>query len=264
VLKLTAAELAELRDAFRERTEAGRNTKRGVRLKATPRPIRAPVKKPADGDILTTRDFAEVFAVSPRLVRQWADAGKLPLYRTLGGHLRFRWADVKQWLNQTSADRGGLMKRRKRRKKNDGATRDALDRLWQQSPDPAAIEDEATEDEATDELTSIWRQRFKNDAERALKRLQAKVKDRGYRLAYAGRTFGAPVTERTYYVIHADGHEPIQAFGDGSADLTLFDVCLWCEQATAQSPDLAGQSPAFHGVSGSSAGNGATPASPQP
>jgi excisionase family DNA binding protein len=55
------------------------------------------------GDILTTRVVAEVLAVSTRTVGHWADAGMLPCLRTIGGHQRYRWADVKRWLN-----RGGV------------------------------------------------------------------------------------------------------------------------------------------------------------
>jgi hypothetical protein len=88
----------------------------------------------------------------------------------------------------------------------------------------------ATEDEAVHKVNT-WRLRFDDDPERALNDLQAKVKELGYELAYAGRTFRAPITERTYYIIDTDKREPIDAFRDGEVDLPLLDVCLWSELA---------------------------------
>lgn len=43
---------------------------------------------------LTTGDVAALFAVTPETVAAWADAGKLPSFRTPGGHRRFLPADV--------------------------------------------------------------------------------------------------------------------------------------------------------------------------
>ena len=40
--------------------------------------------------MLTPRDVAERFAVDPKTVTRWAQAGKLPCIRTLGGHRRFK------------------------------------------------------------------------------------------------------------------------------------------------------------------------------
>jgi hypothetical protein len=87
------------------------------------------------------------------------------------------------------------------------------------------------EDEAADRVNSALRQRFEDDPEGALNDLRAKVNELGFQLAYAGRTFTAPVTERTYYIIDPEGREPIDAFRTGTADLTLLEVCLWSEQA---------------------------------
>jgi hypothetical protein len=89
----------------------------------------------------------------------------------------------------------------------------------------------ATEDEAADRVNMIWLPRLGDDPEGALDDLQARVKQLGYRLAYAGRTHGAPVIKRTYYIIDTDRREPIEAFEDGNVDLTLLDVCLWSELA---------------------------------
>lgn len=44
--------------------------------------------------ILTTRQVAELFAVHPTTVMAWADDGRLPHFRTPGGHRRYNRADV--------------------------------------------------------------------------------------------------------------------------------------------------------------------------
>jgi hypothetical protein len=104
----------------------------------------------------------------------------------------------------------------------------------------------ATEDGSADELLMIWQQRFAYDPAGALNDLTAMTKELGYELAYAGRTIGAPVTERTYRVINPDERKPITVFDDGEVDLTLLEVCLWSELAfkrgwrasPASQPDL--------------------------
>lgn len=40
--------------------------------------------------LLTPRQVAELFAVDPKTVTRWAQNGKLPTIRTIGGHRRFR------------------------------------------------------------------------------------------------------------------------------------------------------------------------------
>ena len=88
-----------------------------------------------------------------------------------------------------------------------------------------------TDDEAADSVNSVLPQRFEDDPEGALNDLRAKVNELGYQLAYAGRTFRAPVTERTYYIIDPEKREPIDALRNGAVDLTLLEVCVWSEQA---------------------------------
>jgi hypothetical protein len=89
----------------------------------------------------------------------------------------------------------------------------------------------ATEDEAADKVNTMWLPRLGDDPEGALHDLQARVKQLGYQLAFAGRTFGEPITKRTYYIIDTDKREPIAAFEDRNVNLTLLDVCLWSELA---------------------------------
>jgi MerR family regulatory protein len=98
-LTLTASELAEIRRAFRQRIATAPAPKRATRWKQkepSPKRQRDPKAAPAlvrepecvDGEILTPRVVAELFAVSPRTIRRWGDAGRLPSFRTVGGWRR--------------------------------------------------------------------------------------------------------------------------------------------------------------------------------
>jgi excisionase family DNA binding protein len=44
--------------------------------------------------LLTPKEVAQMFRVSPKTVARWARDGKLAATRTLGGHRRFRASDV--------------------------------------------------------------------------------------------------------------------------------------------------------------------------
>lgn len=54
-------------------------------------------------DILTARQVGDMFAVHPATVKAWAESGKLPGFRTPGGHWRFRRADVDALLTAGAA-----------------------------------------------------------------------------------------------------------------------------------------------------------------
>lgn len=54
--------------------------------------------------LLTPGDVARLFGVDPKTVSRWADAGKLQALRTLGGHRRYRAAEVHDLLSGTRAD----------------------------------------------------------------------------------------------------------------------------------------------------------------
>jgi len=49
-------------------------------------------------DILTTHQVAEKLGVNPVTVARWAKAGRLPAFRTAGGHRRIRKADLDRFL----------------------------------------------------------------------------------------------------------------------------------------------------------------------
>jgi excisionase family DNA binding protein len=56
--------------------------------------------------LLTPAEVATLFRVDPKTVTRWAKAGKLTSIRTLGGHRRFREAEVRALLDGTSTKSG--------------------------------------------------------------------------------------------------------------------------------------------------------------
>ena len=65
---------------------------------ATNRPINVPDPEA----LLTPSEVADLFRVNPKTVTRWARAGKISAVRTLGGHRRFRAAEVMKIYNETS------------------------------------------------------------------------------------------------------------------------------------------------------------------
>lgn len=53
-----------------------------------------------DDALLTPAEVASLFRVSPKTVTRWARSGKLTAMRTLGGHRRFRAAEVREFLSR--------------------------------------------------------------------------------------------------------------------------------------------------------------------
>lgn len=56
---------------------------------------------------LTSSDVAVLFGVTAETVKNWADGGRLPHFKTPGGHYRFRREDVEPLLASTSAAEDG-------------------------------------------------------------------------------------------------------------------------------------------------------------
>lgn len=56
--------------------------------------------------ILTTSKVAEKFGVVPQTVIGWANSGRLPYFRTPGGHRRYLLTDVEALLASTRSERG--------------------------------------------------------------------------------------------------------------------------------------------------------------
>jgi excisionase family DNA binding protein len=97
-MRFTEDELTEIRHAFRQRIKSEPTRKRPARRKRKPEPLPTLVRGPdyGDAEILTPAQIAELFAVTSRIVRRWADSGALPLFRTVGGQRRFRWGEIRR------------------------------------------------------------------------------------------------------------------------------------------------------------------------
>ncbi|MDP9806572.1 excisionase family DNA binding protein [Trueperella bonasi] len=54
-----------------------------------------------ENDLMTPAEVAALFRVDPKTVARWADSGKLPSVRTLGGHRRFPRKDVLATIQQS-------------------------------------------------------------------------------------------------------------------------------------------------------------------
>ena len=54
---------------------------------------------PKTEQLLTPAEVATMFRVDPKTVTRWAKAGKLTSIRTLGGHRRYREAEVRALLS---------------------------------------------------------------------------------------------------------------------------------------------------------------------
>jgi len=50
--------------------------------------------------LLTPAEVATMFRVDPKTVTRWAQQGKLRSIRTLGGHRRYREAEIQAFLRQ--------------------------------------------------------------------------------------------------------------------------------------------------------------------
>ncbi len=54
--------------------------------------------------LLTPSEVATLFRVDPKTVTRWAQAGKIPSIRTLGGHRRYRESDIRALLEGANTD----------------------------------------------------------------------------------------------------------------------------------------------------------------
>jgi len=63
---------------------------------------------PTNPDLLTPGEVARLFKVSPSTVVNWADLGKLPSFKTIGGQRRFFRSDVDAFLVAQGLPASGL------------------------------------------------------------------------------------------------------------------------------------------------------------
>jgi phage terminase Nu1 subunit (DNA packaging protein) len=58
---------------------------------------------PAPDDLLTTAELADALKVNERTVRRWRNERTGPPVLWAGGHARYRWRDVLEWLERRRA-----------------------------------------------------------------------------------------------------------------------------------------------------------------
>ena len=58
--------------------------------------------QPTEPSYLRTAQVAELLHVSPKTVSRWAQEGRLPFFRTLGGHRRYPDAEIRALLETLS------------------------------------------------------------------------------------------------------------------------------------------------------------------
>jgi excisionase family DNA binding protein len=58
--------------------------------------------QPTESRYLRTAQVAELLQVSPKTVSRWAQEGRLPFFRTLGGHRRYPDAEIRALLEALS------------------------------------------------------------------------------------------------------------------------------------------------------------------
>lgn len=56
-------------------------------------------------EVLTAAQVADALHASPSAIVAWANEGKLPHFRTLGGHRRFHRADIAEFIENTTTDK---------------------------------------------------------------------------------------------------------------------------------------------------------------
>lgn len=66
---------------------------------SSPTAPEAPLFNPESDKLYTTKDVAEMFAVTSETVRDWIGEGKLPAIRLGSGHLRVKQTDVVAFAN---------------------------------------------------------------------------------------------------------------------------------------------------------------------
>jgi excisionase family DNA binding protein len=87
--------LRELRERERQNERGRGKRSRAARGRTRLQAIESP---PADEALLSPGDVAQLLNVTPKTVWRWATDGGLPTSRTIGGHRRYRWGDVRTWI----------------------------------------------------------------------------------------------------------------------------------------------------------------------
>jgi excisionase family DNA binding protein len=99
--RLFRAKLRQLREQERPRARrAKRRHSPGHRRRID---LPSVESQPGDDDVLGPLEVGRLLGVHPKTVTRWATDDGLPSFRTIGGHRRFKWADVTGWLARPGA-----------------------------------------------------------------------------------------------------------------------------------------------------------------
>ncbi len=63
-----------------------------------------------DDQLLTRAEVADIFQVAPSTITRWAEAGKLPSIKTLGGHRRYQAKVVTELVHQLNQEETSMQK----------------------------------------------------------------------------------------------------------------------------------------------------------
>jgi excisionase family DNA binding protein len=58
----------------------------------------------AEHELLTPGEVAVMFRVNPKTVTRWARSGRISAVRTMGGHRRFRAAEIQRFLDDNATE----------------------------------------------------------------------------------------------------------------------------------------------------------------
>jgi excisionase family DNA binding protein len=89
--RLFRAKLRQLREQERPRERRAKRRSPARRSRIDIASVESP---PGDDEVLGPLDVGRLLGVHPKTVARWATNDGLPSFRTVGGHRRFRWADV--------------------------------------------------------------------------------------------------------------------------------------------------------------------------
>jgi excisionase family DNA binding protein len=94
--RLFRSKLQHLREQERHNQRGRGKRSRTARGQARLQAIEAP---PPDDTLLSSSEVARLLSVTPKTVWRWATEGGLPSVRTVGGHRRYRWDEVREWVS---------------------------------------------------------------------------------------------------------------------------------------------------------------------
>jgi excisionase family DNA binding protein len=106
VARMDSSDLTEIGRRFRSKVQQLREQKRrdlrgrGKRSRTSRGRARLQaIEAPPPDETLLSSGEPRLLNVTPKTVWRWATQGGLPSVRTVGGHRRYRWAVVREWVS---------------------------------------------------------------------------------------------------------------------------------------------------------------------